>query len=129
MFVINPAERIVEYFSIQFKVMDYCGPFYIKDFAQELQKSYAAIFICFTTKAIHLELVENLTKKDYLERHGTPQSIYSDNSTTFIGDRGELDFRRLLRDDDIKDLINNFASQKHIDWFTIPHSTPHFGGL
>ena len=131
-----PAERIVESFAFQFTGMDCCGPFYTKDSSQKLQKSYAAIFICFTTKAIHLEPVENLTKEDCLDilkrftgRRGTPQAIYSDNSTTFIGARGELEFRRLLRDEEFKDLVNNFASQNHLDWFTIPPRTPHFGGL
>ena len=98
-----PAERIVESSAFQFTEMDYCGPLYTKDSSQKLQKS----FICFTTKAIHLEPVENLTKEDCLDtlkrftgRCGTPQAIYSDNSTTVIGARGELEFRRLLRDED-----------------------------
>ena len=131
-----PAERMVESFAFQFIGMDYCGLFYIKDSSQKLQRSYAAIFICFTTKAIHLEPVENLTKEDCLNtlkrftgRRGTPQAIDSDHSTTFIGARGELEFRRLLRDEEFKDLINNLASQNHIDCFTIPPRTPHFGGL
>ena len=131
-----PAEQIVESFAFQFTVMDYCGPFYTKDSTHKLQKSYAAIFICFTTKAIHLEPVDNLTKEDCLDtltrftgRRGTPQAIYSDNSTTIIGAQGELQFRRLLRDEEFKDLINNFASQNHIDLFTIPPRTPNFGGL
>ena len=131
-----PAEQTVESFAFHFTGMDYCGPFYTKDFSQKLQKSYAAIFICFTTKAIHLEPVENLTKEDCLDtlkrftgRRGTPQVIYSDNSTTFIGARGDLEFRRLIRDEEFKDLINNFARQNHNDWFTIPPRTPHFEGL
>ena len=36
---------------------------------------------------------------------------------------------KILRDEEIKDLIINFASQNHIDWFTLPTRTPHFGGL
>ena len=81
-----PAERIVESFAFQFTGMDYYGPFYTKHSSQKLQKSYAATFICFTTKAIHLESVENLTKEGCLDtlkrftgRRGTPQTIYSDN--------------------------------------------------
>ena len=131
-----PAEQIVGSFAFQFTGTDYSGPFYTKDSSQKLQKSYAVIFICFTTKAIHLEPVENLTKEDCLDtlkrftgRRGTPQAIYSENSTTFIGARGELEFRQLLRDEEFRDLINNFLSQNHIDWFTIPPRTPHFGGL
>ncbi|XP_075241743.1 uncharacterized protein LOC142336715 [Convolutriloba macropyga] len=80
--------------------------------------------------------MENLTKegclnnlKRFTGRRGTPQAIYSDNSTTFIGARGELEFRRLLRDEEFKDLINSFVGQNHIDWFTILPRTPLFGGL
>ena len=126
-----PAERIVESFAFQFTGMDYSGPFYTKDSSEKLQKSYAAILICFTTKAIHLEPVENLTKevcldtlKRFIGRRGTPQAIYSDNPTTFIGARGELEFRRLFRNEEFKDLIYNFASQNHIDFYnTIQDAT------
>ena len=131
-----PAERIVESFAFQFTGMEYCGPSYTKDSSQRMQNSCAAIFICFTTKAILFEPEENLTKEDCLDnlkrftgRRDTPQTIFSDNSATFIGGQVELEFRRLLRDEGFKDLINNFASQNHIDCFTIPPRTPHFEGL
>ena len=115
-----PAERIVESFAFQFTGMNYCGPFYTKDSSHKAKiiRNYIHFF---TTKAIHLEPVENLTKEDCLDtlkrftgRRGTPQAIYSDNSTTFIEARGELEFRRFLRYEVFKDLINSFASQNHI---------------
>ena len=128
-----PAKRRVESFAFLVTGIDYCGPFYSKYYSQKLQKSYAAIFICFTTKAIHLEPVENLTKEDCLDtlnrftgRQDTPQKIYSDNSTTFTGAGGDLEFRRLLRDEEFKYLINNFVGQYHIDWFTKPPRKAHF---
>ncbi|XP_075248345.1 uncharacterized protein LOC142341307 [Convolutriloba macropyga] len=117
-----PAEQTVESFAVQFTGMDYCVPFYTKDSSQKLQRSYAAIVICFTKKAIHLETVENLTDEDCLDtlkrfigRRGTPQAIYIDNSTTFIGARGELEFRRLLRDEEFKERakITLIGSQYH----------------
>ena len=58
------AEETLESFAFQLTEIDYCEPFYTRDSSQKLRKSYAAIFICFTTKAIHLEPVENLTKED-----------------------------------------------------------------
>ena len=77
-----PVERIFESFAFHITEMDHCGPFYTNDFSQKLQKSYAAIFISITTKATHLEPVENLTKEDCLDtlkklngRRGTPQAI------------------------------------------------------
>ena len=80
--------------------------------------------------------MENLTKEDCLDtlnrfigRQDTPQKIYSDNSTTFTGARGDLEFRRLLRDEEFMYLINNFVGQYHIDWFTEPPRKAHFRGL
>jgi hypothetical protein len=62
-----------------------------------LLKSYIAIFVCFTTKAIHIELVTELTTAEFLAalrrfiaRRGLPQNIYSDNATNFVGANNEL---------------------------------------
>ena len=92
-----PVERIVESIALQFPGMDYCGPFYTKDSSQKLQKPFAAIFICFITKAIQLEPGENLTKENGLDtlkrfagRRGTPQAIYFDNSTNFVAAGGDM---------------------------------------
>ena len=105
-------------------------------FFKETAKIIRRFFVSFTTKALHLEPVENLTKdgcldgpKKFTGRLGTPQAIYCNSSTTFIGARGELEFRRLLRDEEFKDLINNFVSQNHIDSFATSPRTPHFRGL
>ena len=61
--------------------------------------------------------MENVTKEDCLDtlkrftgRRVTPQEMK-------------------IRDEEFKDLINNFPSQNHIDWLLIPSRTPHFGGL
>ena len=40
-----------------------------------------------------------------------------------------LVMQQYQQDNRILDVNNNFLSQNHIDWFTIPPWTPHFGGL
>ena len=111
-----------------------CGPFYTKNGTRTLLRTYVAIFICFSTKAVHIEPVKSLTKDDCLaaikrsvSRRGIPKKIYSDNSTTFIGTKGELEFRQALATRKFEDLISTFG--KNITWLTIPPRTPNFGGL
>jgi hypothetical protein len=49
--------------------IDYAGPIYLKtgtSRSKQRVKAYIALFICFTTKAIHIELVGDLTTESFL---------------------------------------------------------------
>ncbi|KAL0838691.1 hypothetical protein ABMA28_016761 [Loxostege sticticalis] len=55
-------------------------------------KGYVAVFVCMATKAVHLELVSDLTASAFLSalrrmaaRRGVPGHIYSDQGRNFIG--------------------------------------------
>ena len=131
-----PTERVVSSFAFTHTGLDYCGPFSIKGSSGKLQKTYVALFVCFSTKAVHMETVTTLTKEDYLHaikrftaQRGLPENIYSDISRTFIGTRGEIEFRNLLMDGEFKELVDAFTTGHQINWLTIPPRTPHFGGL
>ncbi|XP_064556601.1 uncharacterized protein LOC135441074 [Drosophila montana] len=73
----------------------FAGPFDIKTFigrACKITKSYVCVFVCFSTKAIHLEATTDLTTERFLAafsrfiaRRGLPQQMYSDNGETFVG--------------------------------------------
>lgn len=97
-------------------------------------KSYVAVFICFSSRAIHLELVSDLTTaaflaglKRFISGRGAPTTIYSDNGTNFTGASGELQrqFCALLNDES----ISTFATERAINWRFNPPSSPHMGGL
>ncbi|XP_041985251.1 uncharacterized protein LOC121737656 isoform X3 [Aricia agestis] len=83
-------------------------------------------------KALHLELVSDLSKEAFLaalfrfiSRRGKPQTIYSDNGTTFVGASNEIaSFFNSCSDD-----ISTEMSTHGIDFKTIPPYSPHFGGL
>jgi len=54
-------------------------------------KSYITLFICFSIK-IHLEVISQLSTNVFLtalrrfvNRHGCPRKIYSDNAINFVG--------------------------------------------
>lgn len=58
-----PKERVIASFPFQFVGVDFAGPYSIQNHAGRgcrIQKCYIALFVCFTTKALHLELVTSL---------------------------------------------------------------------
>ena len=67
--------------------------------------------------------------KRFVSRRGIPDKINSDNSTIFIGTKGELEFRQALATHEFEDLISTFGKENNITWLTIPTRTPNFGGL
>lgn len=90
-----------------------------------------------TIKAIHLEIVSDLTTdgfiaalRRFVARRGLPRNIYSDNGTNFVGANKQLkELYVLFNSDKHKDLLNQYAIKHHIDWHFIPPAAPHFGGL
>ncbi|XP_026462660.1 uncharacterized protein LOC113365282, partial [Ctenocephalides felis] len=120
--------------------IDYAGPFTLrvsKVRKAQRSKAYIALFICFCTKAIHLELVTSLTTeafmaalKRFISRRGKCNTIFSDNGTNFIGARHELhQLYKLFKSDKIRSELVDAASIEGIAWKFSPPHAPHFGGL
>ena len=93
--------------------------------------------MCLATKAIHLELVHDLTTESFIAtltqfvaRRGYPTEIWSDNSTTFEGTNHELQkLHDLLESDSGKQKIIAYCTTHRITWCFSPSRAPHFGGL
>ncbi|XP_058446175.1 uncharacterized protein LOC131427206 [Malaya genurostris] len=119
--------------------VDYAGPFLLKNEGRKTvpYKAYIAIFVCMTTKAIHIELVSNLTTanfiaalKRFISRRGMVSHMYSDNGTTFVGANHELAaLRKLFEEQTHQTELNDFCIAKGIQWHFIPPRSPHFGGI
>jgi len=120
--------------------VDFCGPFFIKEKKHRNQtrvKAYVCVFVCMLIKAIHLEVVSDLTTEGFLAalrrfmaRRGLPQHIHSDNGSNFIGAKNQLkELYVLLNSEDHKERVNNFAIERRVSWHFIPPFAPHFGGL
>nr|XP_012145447.1 PREDICTED: uncharacterized protein LOC100881684 [Megachile rotundata] len=120
--------------------VDYCGPFFIKEkkFRNTKKiKSYVSVFVCLTTKAIHLELVGDLTTDSFIAalrrlfaRRGKATDIYSDNATNFVGANRTLkELHNAIFADSKDDIIKQFLANQRINWHFIPPRAPHFGGI
>ena len=103
----------------------------------ETKKAYMAIFVCFSSKAVHIEAVGDLSTASciaafnrFTARRGKPKRIFSDNGTNFVGSRNEIDALQaaLAKKKGSDSLPNNYAS-KGVEWLHIPPRAPHFGGL
>uniref|UniRef100_A0A8D8TAY9 Integrase catalytic domain-containing protein n=1 Tax=Cacopsylla melanoneura TaxID=428564 RepID=A0A8D8TAY9_9HEMI len=118
--------------------VDYAGPFTYKTGPRRnspLSKCYFAIFVCMSTKCIHLELVSDLSTAAFLAcldrfvgRRGLPTCIFSDNGTNFRGAASYLaDVQLFLQSAEAE--ISHYLQRKEIKWSFIPPSAPNFGGL
>ncbi|GFT05288.1 integrase catalytic domain-containing protein [Trichonephila clavipes] len=133
-----PKERVRENFPFDCSGIDFIGPFWIKSNKQRkssLYKIYVSIFVCFVTKAVHFELVSDLTTqtfiaslKRFIARRGRPSLIFSDNGKTFIGANAELKrLYKLVINPDPE--LAGFLVDENINWKFLPPRAPNFGGL
>ena len=95
-----------------------------------LVKCYVALFTCAVSRAVHLELVENLTADSFLNsfrrfigRRSTPRYVYSDNATNFTSASRTID--EILK----HPKVIEFSSIRRCEWRFIPKRAPWFGGF
>ncbi|XP_049871172.1 uncharacterized protein LOC126370378 [Pectinophora gossypiella] len=107
---------------------DYGGPFRIKlgnHRGAKIGKAYLCLFVCFSTKAVHLEVVSDLSTDAFLAalrrfvgRRGRVSIIHSDCGTNYVGASNHLN-----------SLMNSAARSEGIEFRFNPPSSPHFGGV
>ncbi|XP_055855978.1 uncharacterized protein LOC129919155 [Episyrphus balteatus] len=133
-----PAPRVRMSRPFTHTGVDYAGPIEIKAWkgrGAKTFKGYFAIFICLSTKAIHLETVSDLTTQAFLAalrrftaRRGFCAQIYSDCGTNFVGANRELARMLAQAKHDWKE-IAGIVANSGTNWNFIPPASPHFGGL
>ncbi|XP_058827012.1 uncharacterized protein LOC131686993 [Topomyia yanbarensis] len=118
--------------------VDYFGPVYIREGRRRaVLKAYVAVFVCMCTKAVHLELVTDLSTERFLQalrrftaRRGRCTDIYSDNGTNFVGARNQIRaLFTLLKDQNHQEAVIKECVNQGIHWHFNPPGAPHFGGL
>ena len=113
--------------------VDFTGDLIVKNRSGEHIKVYICLFTCLTTRAINLEIVEDMTTSSFhqaFRRHfsffSTPRLILSDNAQTFkCADR---DLETLLSHFDSLP-VRNALAQRRIRFLYIPARSPHWGGV
>ena len=135
-----PPARVNPKLSFVHVGLDYAGPFTTKyGYTRKpvKVKAYLAVFVCFSTKAVHLEVVEDLSTpaflaalKRFISRRSLPKHIYSDNGSNFLGARNDLRELYLhLQTQEAQNAIHSYLLNHSITWHNTPERGSHFGGL
>ena len=84
-----PRERVSKATPFTYTGLDYLGPLYIKEKA-ETSKVWICLFTCLTIRAIHLEIIQDMSAykfllalRRFIARRGMPKEITSDNASQF----------------------------------------------
>lgn len=135
-----PQQRLTQAPPFYHCGVDYAGPITLVDRrsrGSSTTKGYIAIFVCFATKAVHIEAVSKLSTKAFLAamrrfvaRRGHCGHMYSDNGTNFIGAVNEMrNWYQKISSSEHNDRVANFLSLGGTQWHFNPPGSPHMGGL
>jgi hypothetical protein len=135
-----PASRVTPSKAFSTSGVDFAGPFLARERGGRGKKSfkiYIAIFVCFATRAVHLEVVTDLTTqaflgalKRFISRRGRPLEIISDCATNFVGaDRELKSLLGSVLSRSEHSTVFNFSSSEGITWKFNPPAAPHHGGI
>ncbi|XP_063989968.1 uncharacterized protein LOC135169161 [Diachasmimorpha longicaudata] len=132
-----PATRVSPARTFLHTGVDYAGPFPILKWRPTNAPPgsvHIAVFVCFTTSAVHLEVVSKQTTeafigayKRFTGRRGIPAMMYSDNASTFTCAADHL--QRLYHQASRENLqIQAALATNGTQWSFSPPRAPHFGG-
>lgn len=116
-----PPERVTFRPAFTYTGVDYFGPMYVTT-GQNQEKRWICLYTCLVVRAIHLEVVRNLTAEEcllslrrFIASRGKPSLITSDNALQF----------RLTSEV----LIDKYCKENSIRWKFIPQLAPWHGGV
>ncbi|XP_055543032.1 uncharacterized protein LOC129728608 [Wyeomyia smithii] len=131
-----PSSRTIATRPFAVTGIDYWGPILLKPTHRRAApgKAYVGVFVCFSTKAVHLELVPDLSTPKFIQalrrfvsRSGLCSDLHSDNGRNFVGANNGL--RDLVSSKTHHDAIAAECNQHGIRWHFNPPRASHFGGL
>ena len=124
-----PKSRIEDPTPFSICGIDFMGAMYIREGERE-RKVYVCLFTCATTRAVHLEVVLDLTVdsfmlafRKFVSRRSLPRTMMSDNASTYLAAADELE--QLLNSTSLKQALEGHS----VTWKFIPKRAPWFGGF
>jgi hypothetical protein len=128
-----PTSRVTEDTPFSNTGLDYMGPLYVKQ-SSETKKVWICLFTCMTTRAIHMELVQDLSTtaflnclRRFISTRGTPKKIISDNAMQFqlASKTLNLVWSDIIVDNDVQ----SYCATHGIKWCFIVELAPWMGGF
>jgi transposase InsO family protein len=124
-----PACRLTDSPPFTVTGVDFTGAIYVKT-QRGQEKVYICLFTCASTRALHLEVVTDLSVPTFMNafrrfasRKSLPQVMVSDNASTYQSAAEELSL--LFSSTDLQTHLNN----RGIEWKFIPKRAPWYGGF
>lgn len=133
-----PSSRVQQTRCFQKVGIDFAGPFLVKESHRRKAKTYkvyVCIFVCLAVKAIHIEVVTELSTAAFIaaldrfvSRRGLCTFIVTDNGTNFIGAKRYLnELYKLICEN--RDPVSSNLAERGITWQLNPPTGSHFGGI
>ncbi|XP_045032068.1 uncharacterized protein LOC123474202 [Daphnia magna] len=126
-----PVHQLTPYRpAFAFTGIDYFGPLTVRVGGRGVrhEKRWISLFMCLTTRAVHLETSDGLSLEEFLlcftrfvSVRGNPEVIYSYNGTNLV--TAEQELRQALEE------LQTIMSCQQIEWHFSPQYGPHFGGV
>lgn len=118
--------------------VDYAGPVLVHlslGRGCKTRKGFICVFVCFSSRAVHLEIVSDYTAEGFLaalrrfvSRRGLPSDLYSDQGTKSTGANTKLRALFMAAEREVQKLLEGVELLR-TKWHFNPPSSPHFGGL
>ena len=129
-----PSFRVTEWPPFTFTAVDYAGPLSVcPDHTIHAlcdQKVWVCVYTCCVTRAVHIEIVTNLSSQSFLRsfkrftsRRGLPHKIISDNASTFKS------ATKVINEVVLDPAVSKHLSGLKIEWRHNLEKAPWWGGM
>ena len=127
-----PEFRVRQSRPFQTTGVDFAGPLHVRtsDHGAETSKVWLCLYTCCATRAVHLDLVRDLTTTTFMRsfkrfsaRRGTPSRMISDNAKTFKSAASVI--RKILDSSE----TTKFSGKFEVEWNFNLEKAPWWGGI
>ena len=128
-----PRKKVAKCAPFTYTGLDYFGPLYIQNKSSK-EKVWVCLFTCVTVRAIHLELINDMTAEQFLlarrrfiARRGKPTQIILDNAPQFKLAKTAID--KAWKETISNHEVQSYNANQGIEWNFIVELAPWMGGF